>query len=86
MNKQIEEATFELPEMMERYLALRSELKQKREAYRKSVRNLNESIGSLENIIKNEVLKQKKTVIHGGVKAEYQETVVIHIKKGQKDD
>ena len=86
MNNQIEEATFELPQMMEKLFELKTELKKKREAYRKSVRHLNESISALENLISDEVKKQRKTVIHGGIKAEYQENVVIHMKKENTDD
>ena len=57
------------------------ELKEKLKAYKESVKPLKNEISVLEASITKQVLETGKTVQVGGIRAEYEPTVVIRMKK-----
>lgn len=49
-------------------------------------KHLRESIKSLENIITDEVIKSKRTIVVDGIKAEFIPTVSFKLKKEETND
>ena len=66
---------------MTRYGEIKAEIKEKYDAYEKSVKDLKEMKKSLESIIIEEVKQRKQTVTVGNIRAEYIPNVIIKIKK-----
>lgn len=71
---------------LEQLLEMKLEYKAAKEAFDNKYKSLKESMKSLENIITDEVLKTKKTVVVGNIKAEYVPSVVIKVKKECNND
>lgn len=67
--------------MMVKLAELKTEYRANKKEFERKNKNLLDSIKSLENIITDEVLKQKQTIIVGNLKAEYVPTVRIRLKK-----
>ena len=84
--KEIEVKVESVQDRLELLYEMKTELRTKRNAFRNSVKDLRKSIESLENIIKDEVLKGKETITVGNIRAEYMPTVVIKIKPPKEND
>jgi phage host-nuclease inhibitor protein Gam len=86
-NKQLaEDAQETLETRMNHLCEMMQEYKANKEAFATKNENLVKSIESLENIVKDEVMKLGKTVVVGNIKAEYKPTVTIKIRKEQNND
>jgi len=81
---EVKEETLE--DYMSHLVEVTKELKRKYKAYKNDTKELRATKESLENIIKNEVLKRGKTVAAEGIKAEYVPTVVIRLKKDKNNE
>ena len=71
----------ELQEMMENLYAMKTEYRQKRKAFDASVKTLKDNIKAYENLITQEVIRNKETITVGNIRAEYKPTVIIKIRK-----
>ena len=80
----VEEETVEV--RLAQLCEMRLEYRAAKKAFDNKYKNLRESIKSLENIITDEVLKAKRTVVVGDIKAEYVPTVVFKLKKEKDSD
>ena len=81
-------AKSEIPEMedsleqkMIKLFEINIELKQKKKQYLSSIKDLRESKKGLEALITEEVMKMKKTVSVGNIRAEYVPQVQFRMKK-----
>lgn len=85
MNKKIREYDLPPVENLETRMKLlgemKAELREKNNAYSDSVKDLKESIKSLENIIADEIVKGGKTVTIGNLRAEFVPQVKFKLKK-----
>ena len=75
-----------LKDDMERLFQIKKELKAESKKYKAKVQPLRDEAKILEADITNQVLKEGKTIVIGGVKAEYVPTVVIKIKKENEEE
>lgn len=77
------------PETLEQKLLdlaeMRAEYNANLKAFREKNKHLRDNIKCLENIIKQEVMERKETVIAGNIKAEYVPQVVIKVKKEKEN-
>ena len=79
----VEEETVEV--RLAQLCEMKLEYRAAKKAFDNKYKNLRESIKSLENIITDEVIKAKRTVVVGDIKAEYIPTVSFKLKK-EKDN
>lgn len=70
-----------LEDRLARLCEMKQEYRDKKKAFRKSTSDLLESIKSLENIIKGEVIQKGRSVQVEGIKAELVTQVVFRLKK-----
>lgn len=76
-----------IEESMTLLYEMKQDLKARRKAYNKSVKNLKESIRSLEAVITADVIESKQTITVGNLRAEYKPAVVFKMKReDEKDD
>lgn len=86
-NKSLEEDAQEnLETRMMHLCEMKQEYRRKQKAFKDENKHLLESIKSLENIVMNEVMSLKRTVVFGDIKAEYKPQVVIKLKKEQNNE
>ena len=86
-NKHLEEDAQEnLKTRMMHLCEMKQEYRRKQKAFKDENKHLLESIKSLENIVMDEVMSLKRTVVYGDIKAEYKPQVVIRLKKEQNND
>lgn len=71
--------------MMENLYAMKTEYRQKKKAFDEKNKTLKDSIKAYENLITNEVLRNKETVTVGNMRAEYKPTVIFRMKKDKED-
>lgn len=71
---------------MTKLAEMKAELKAKNKAHKDSTKHLRDSIESIENIIRAEVLELGKTVTVGNIRAEYVTSVVIKLKKDENNE
>ena len=79
----VEEETVEV--RLAQLCEMKLEYRAAKKAFDNKYKNLRDSIKSLENIITDEVIKAKRTVVVGDIKAEYIPTVSFKLKK-EKDN
>lgn len=72
----------ELNEMLQSLYEMKTEYRQRQREFRDSVKHLKDSIESMENVVREEVVKLGRTVTYGEIRAEYKPTVLIKIKRG----
>ena len=71
--------------MMTLLAELKANVKEKRKQYEDDTKHDRDEIKSLENIISEEVMKRKQTLVVGNIKAEYVPKVVFKMKKDKND-
>ena len=67
--------------MMTKLAELKTEYRANKKDFERKNKNLLDSIKSLENVITDEVLKTKQTIVVGNIKAEYVPAVKIRLRK-----
>lgn len=75
-----------IEESMTLLYEMKQDLKARRKAYNNSVKNLKDSIRSLEAVITADVIESKQTITVGNLRAEYKPAVVFKMKKEEENE